>query len=417
MDIQYSNALQAIGKSNEAISPFIQQSLDQLKTFIEDVKTGNKPAFSITATDDELSAITPIAQHLRENFDHIILCGMGGSSLCGKMLAGFASPADVHPPKLHILDNSCPHTIDALTHLPLDKTAVIATSKSGSTIETMTQLTLLTEAMQAQKVDVKSHVYGLTENNPNPLRTYLESFNCSVLNHNPHIGGRWSVFSNVGMLPALIMGLDAAKLRAGGAGVLQSFLEVPENHPATHGAALNVLAQKEGCNQQVIMPYGNPLRLIASWVVQLWAESLGKNGTGTSPIAAAGATDQHATLQMYMDGPNDKLFTIIQPDTRNHGTPIKDAAQPHLNGLTAGTLLYYQCQGTTDALQAAGRPVRTITMAKVNEETLGGLLMHFMLETVSAGAMWQIDAFNQPAVEDSKKRTMAYLNKVMDSAA
>ncbi len=229
--------------------------------------------------------------------------------------------------------------------------------------------------------------------------------------HDPALGGRFSVFSVVGLLPAAIAGADPAALREGAAEVLDSSL-VPD-HPDTAqpavGAALQVgLLNERLVTQSVLMPYMDRLREFTLWYRQLWAESLGKEGGGTTPIAALGTVDQHSQLQLYLDGPADKLFTIVHSRTHNEGPRIASdlagkEALGYLAGRTMGDLMDAEARATIETLIAHGRPVREIEVRRLDARTLGGLLMHYMLETVIAAHLLGVDPYVQPAVEEGKR--------------
>jgi glucose-6-phosphate isomerase len=174
------------------------------------------------------------------------------------------------------------------------------------------------------------------------------------------------------------------------------------------------MAQEQGVTQSVVMPYCDRLAWFARWYRQLWAESLGKQGRGTTPIDALGTVDQHSQLQLYLDGPADKLFTLIDVPTAGQGHRVAPdiADRPELDylaGRTMGDLMAAEAQATAESLRAHGRPVRTMTLERLDERTLGGLLQHFMLETALAADLLAVDAYDQPAVEDGKRRTKAAL--------
>jgi glucose-6-phosphate isomerase len=160
------------------------------------------------------------------------------------------------------------------------------------------------------------------------------------------------------------------------------------------------------------MPYCDRLVCFASWFRQLWAESLGKDGKGTVPINAAGTVDQHSQLQLYLGGPNDKMFTLIKGPGGGDaldGALTADPSLDYLSGRSLGDLLNACEQGTADSLAARGRPVRVMTVKVVDERTLGALMMHYMLETIIAAHLLGVNPFDQPEVEDGKQRARAYL--------
>jgi glucose-6-phosphate isomerase len=185
--------------------------------------------------------------------------------------------------------------------------------------------------------------------------------------------------------------------------------------PAVAGAAVSVaLSQERNIGISVLMPYSDRLAKFAQWYQQIWAESLGKGGNGTTPVAALGAVDQHSQLQLYLDGPADKMFTLVTPDHAGSGATIDtDIAGAlgldYLAGRTVGDLMAAEQQATIDALTAQGRPTRVLAVDKVDAATVGALMMHYMLETVIAARLLGVDPFDQPAVEDGKARTRAYM--------
>jgi glucose-6-phosphate isomerase len=237
-----------------------------------------------------------------------------------------------------------------------------------------------------------------------------------MLEHDPNIGGRYSVLSNVGLLPAAILGLDIKRVRAGAATALAPVLaeRAAAEVPAALGAALNIAASAGGKNIAVLMAYADRLERFSRWFTQLWAESLGKHGKGTTPIGALGPVDQHSQLQLFIAGPRDKLFTVVTVDTKGQGPRIdaalaKRAGEPDLGGKTIGDLVAAQGRATAETLAKNGVPVRTIRLPRLDEEQMGELLMHFMLETIIAAHLLGVDAFDQPAVEEGKVLAKRYL--------
>jgi glucose-6-phosphate isomerase len=192
---------------------------------------------------------------------------------------------------------------------------------------------------------------------------------------------------------------------------------MPEEHPAAVGAALAIgLAKDKGVTNSVLMPYTDRLARFGAWYVQLWAESLGKAGAGTTPIAALGPVDQHSQLQLFMDGPPAHLMNILRitgsDSADRFAVPPALAAEAgagYLAGKSISDLVQAQQSAIVDALTEARRPVRTFDMEKLDEHTLGALMMHFMIETILAADLLNIDPFDQPAVELGKRLTRQYL--------
>ena len=389
-----------------------------ISLFAEQITEGDFPAFSIVRQHDDLLLIEDWTENARRKFRHLIVVGMGGSSLGGMVLAGFSSPAKGTKPTLHFINNPDPVVVDTLCRdLPLKDTGVLAVSKSGGTLETLLITGLILDAFRSHDVSARGRVWALTENPATALAHMVQGQGGGFLRHDPKIGGRYSIFSNVGLLSGVIAGIDGRGLRKGAQHVLAEFCASPTTSKPTQHALGATLALREGYRNEVLMPYGQQLSLVADWWAQIWAESLGKDSRGTTPIKAVGATDQHSQLQLYADGPNDKLYTFVTFAEKRAQTRVLSGAMaslaslPELNGLSAGRLLQAQAMGTAQSLTAAGRPVRMLTLDDRNDYCFGALLMHMMLTTVIAGIIWRVNPFDQPAVEDSKRRTAELLKK------
>jgi glucose-6-phosphate isomerase len=251
----------------------------------------------------------------------------------------------------------------------------------------------------------------------NGLRELLGKYRVPMLDHDTGIGGRYSALTNVGLLPAAMLGLDIAAAREGAGLALAPVLakKPAAQVPAAVGAALSVaLSESKGKSISVLMAYCDRLQRFTHWYVQLWAESLGKGGKGTTPLAALGPVDQHSQLQLFIGGPRDKLFTLVMVDGAGIGPRIDGelanlAGEPGFTGKTVGDLVMAEGRATGETLAKNGCPVRTIHVSKLDEESLGELMMHFMLETIIAAHLLGVDAFDQPAVEEGKVLAKKYL--------
>jgi len=401
-------------------------ALDKFRRWKAD---GTLPLLGLPGTHDDLALLKPHAERFSK-FEHVIVLGTGGSSLGGQTLValkdlGFG-PASGHP-KLWFMDNVDPATFAALcVRLPLARTGLIAISKSGTTAETLTQfLTLLPEfEAKVGKEKLAEHVIAITEPSDNALGRIAGRIGCPTLDHDPRIGGRFSVLSLVGLLPAMIAGLDAAAVRDGAASVLDPVLQASDARelaPAV-GAALAIgLAKERGVGTTVLMPYCDRLGYFGFWYRQLWAESLGKGGNGTTPVRAMGTVDQHSQLQLYLGGPADKMFTVLILDTAGKGKPIAaaslggDKSLAYLENRSLGDLLLAEADATAATLVKNGRPTRVIRISTLDERVMGALMMHYMLETMFAAELLGIDAFDQPAVEEGKILTRQYLSARVSS--
>jgi glucose-6-phosphate isomerase len=384
---------------------------------------GTLPLLRLPERRDDLAALTGHATLLRDGATDLVFLGTGGSSLGGQtiaQLAGNAVPGlgALRRPRLHFIDNLDPETFGvALDHLPLATTRFVTISKSGSTGETLMQTIAVLAALKQAKIDPHDHMLGITEpakaGGRNGLRDLLSAQKIPMLDHDPGVGGRFSVLSNVGMLPAAACGLDVVAIREGAAAALAPVLEkrAPREVPAALGAALSIAIGKP---ITVMLAYADRLERFTRWFVQLWAESLGKDGKGSTPVAALGPVDQHSQLQLFIGGPRDKLFTVITTATAGRGPRLdadlaKLAGEPGFAGKAIGDLIAAQGRATAETLAKNGCPVRTIHIGMLDEASLGELLMHFMLETIIAAHLLGVDAFDQPAVEEGKVLAKKYL--------
>jgi glucose-6-phosphate isomerase len=253
------------------------------------------------------------------------------------------------------------------------------------------------------------------EGGKNALRDLLEPEGVAFLDHHTGIGGCYSVLTNVGLLPAAVLGLDVAAIREGAAAAYEPLCSGDAaKAPAAVGAALNLAFAMEGKPITVLMAYADRLERFTRWWVQLWAESLGKDGKGSQPVAAIGPVDQHSQQQLYLAGPADKLFTILTVGAAGQGPVIdpelaKRAGEPGFAGKRIGDLVAAQGRATADTLARNGRPTRRMHVEKLDERAMGELLMHFMLETILTGYALGIDPFDQPAVEEGKVLAKKYL--------
>jgi glucose-6-phosphate isomerase len=359
----------------------------------------------------------------------VVLLGTGGSSLGGQtlaQLAGYAVPGVGllrDPPRLHFMDNLDPDSFASLlARLPLSSTRFVAISKSGGTGETLMQSAAVLAALKQAGLEkrIGELVLGLSEpargGKRNGLRDLFAPFGVPFLEHDPDVGGRFSILTNVGLLPAAMLGLDIGAIRSGAAAALAPVLErkPAAEIPAAVGAALSLALAESGKRIAVLMAYADKLERFTRWYVQLWAESLGKDGKGTTPIGALGPVDQHSQLQLFIAGPRDKLFTVITVGTAGRGPRIeaeyaKLCGEPDFAGKTIGDLVAAQGRATAETLAKNGCPVRTIHLQQLDEASFGELLMHFMLETIIAAHLLGVDAFDQPAVEEGKLLAKKYL--------
>ncbi|MEM7224415.1 MAG: glucose-6-phosphate isomerase [Pseudomonadota bacterium] len=373
------------------------------------------PLLALPHARDDLPALEALARELRDGFDRVLVLGTGGSSLGARTLIALAPPAE--RARLIFLEDLDPNTMgELLASADPARSAVLAVSKSGGTLEALAPLLILLDWLEAAlgRNALAKRVWAITEPGSNVLRRLAAAKGFACLDHDPNVGGRFSVLSNVGLLPAMIAGLDGTAVRKGAAGVLTHTLENDDTAPAL-GAAISVgLAQERGIAQSVLLCYAARLGEFGYWFRQLWAESLGKEGHGTTPIRAMGPVDQHSQLQLYLDGPADKMFTLIALDQGGQGPAVARGSEPdlaYLEGRHLGDMIDAMARATAETLAHKGRPVRVFKLTRLDEEALGALLMHFMLETILAADLLGVNAFDQPAVEDGKVLARQYLSE------
>jgi glucose-6-phosphate isomerase len=393
------------------------KGLEKLRAAHQD---GSLPLLRLPTRNDDLDALAPLAERLSMCNDVVVL-GTGGSSLGGKTLAALTDASYLERlgrPRLHFMDNVDPASFAALVATIAPRRTVLLTiSKSGSTAETLTQLlTLLPTFRAGLGAALGQALVAITEPTDNPLRRLVGRLGGTLIDHDPLIGGRYSVLSSVGLLPTMVAGLDAAAVRRGADQVLAPIIAgaAPKDVPAACGAALAIAGAEAGLGITVLMPYADRLEEFGMWYRQLWAESLGKQGKGTTPIRAMGTVDQHSQLQLYLDGPRDKLFTVLSAPTAGIGVPVSagfadDPRLDYLVGRSLGDLLDAETQATVETLARNQRPVREIKMTRIDESTMGALFMHFMIETILAADLIGVDPFDQPAVEQGKVLTREYM--------
>jgi glucose-6-phosphate isomerase len=417
------------GVDDKAFAETLARCADALAWLRSRHADGKLPLLRLPERKDDIFDVRAAAQRLVQGATDVVFLGTGGSSLGGQtlaQLAGHAVPgvgALRDGPRLHFMDNLDPESYALLlARAPLATTRFVAISKSGGTGETLMQTAAALSAMRVAglSAQVGTSFLGISEpvaGKRNGLRELLGPDKVTMLDHDPNVGGRYSVLTNVGLLPAAIAGIDVAAVRQGAAAALAPVLagKAPAEVPACVGAALAVaLATTKGKTISVLMAYADRLERFTRWYVQLWAESLAKDGKGTTPIGALGPVDQHSQLQLYIAGPRDKLFTIVTLDAAGRGPRIDGglaalAGEPDFAGRTMGDLVAALGRATPETLAKNGCPVRTLHLDRLDEAGLGELLMHFMLETIIAAHLLGVDPFDQPAVEEGKVLAKKYL--------
>jgi glucose-6-phosphate isomerase len=439
--LDYNNML-APRLGGRGIDPAKLDALaDRFRAAHEDAarrREGGELGFYALADGGEtVDAIQQFAEGAGQAFSNVVVLGIGGSALGTTALR----TALKHPlwnelddearefyPRLYVLDNVDPATFGAfLDHIDLRRTLFNVVSKSGGTAETMSQYLVIRERLRAELGDgYTRHLLFTTDPEKGVLRALANEENVATLPVPPNVGGRFSVLSAVGLLPAAMVGIDIRELLAGAREMMER-CDTPElrRNPAGVFAALQYLADTElDANVHVMMPYSDRLRDVADWFRQLWAESLGKQRTrggeevfaGPTPVKALGATDQHSQVQLYIEGPFDKTITFLAELEGGDDVQIPSAYPQHaelayLGGHTMGELLRTEMLATEAALTQRGRMNMTIEVPRVDARALGGLFMLLQIATVYAGHLYGIDPMDQPGVELGKQLTYGIMGR------
>lgn len=385
--------------------------------------------------DALVKEINEYAASVKGKFENLLVLGIGGSALGGicvteALLKPYWNLLSAEQrngfPRIFFVDNIDPDQINGLLNiLDLKKTLVNVITKSGTTAETMSAFMIVQERLEKELgAAAKDNIVTTTDENKGILREITTDKGYRSFIVPDDVGGRFSVFSAVGLLPFALVGINIAELLRGVRDMDKELQNTDiEKNIAAQNALIHYLMDKKGKNLSVMMPYSSRLRYVSDWYVQLWAESLGKevdlNGNkvnvGPTPVKALGATDQHSQVQLYNEGPNDKLITFIR--VGNFDTELRipevlmDTGIGYLGGKTVNELMDAEADSTRVAVTDYKKPNVTITVPQVNEYYLGQLLYMLEVQTAIAGALYNIDTFNQPGVEQAKNYTYALMGR------
>lgn len=373
-----------------------------------------------------LALIEGLAKKCRQKYDNLLVIGIGGSDLGARAIYEALVPVSARekkrakggPMKIYFIGNTDPEeAADTLTRINLRRTMVNVVSKSGETAEILANFFLVRKLLEASvgKNKAAKQIVATTDPSSGLLRNLAREEGWATLPIPANLGGRFSVLSAVGLFPAACAGVKISSLVSGAEKVVNSEKSSKTPTPASIFAALSYLLYKKGRNISVFMPYAAALLELAVWFRQLWAENLGKReDAGPTPIAALGAVDQHSQLQLYQEGPRDKIITFLEVERFRKNLQVPAFIKNRSGGLSVQghsfeEIIHAERASTAFALARAGRPNGTLLISKVSEESLGALFQFLMFSSVYLGNLLGVNPFNQPGVEAMKKNLISML--------
>jgi glucose-6-phosphate isomerase len=407
--------------NNCFIDPVIRKdlfksSMNKINLIIDKIKVSKDPlllSFLNQFDNYQKKKINKLALYYQKSFTDVIILGTGGSSKAGRTFVQIAyrtfgrSPKF---PKITFLENiDFQDFNDLFKKINLKKTGIIVISKSGETNETLVQFLVFLSKYKTnfKKKEIQKHFTVITKKESNSLRNLAKDSSINILDIDNNLSGRFSAFSPVGLLPAAISGLNIKKITEGAVSILNKSLKKKQKIPF-EGAALHFSAQKSRINISVLLTYTERLRNFGYWHEQLMAESLGKKNIGFTPIHSMGATDQHSLLQLFLEGPKDKLITFITLKKQKDKIKISNNLISKVKKLSflkkksLNKLLDFEMEKVCKLLNEYKRPYRIITLNKCAEFEIGYLMMNFMLETITLAYLNNLNPFDQPAIDKGK---------------
>lgn len=421
--LNFSNMMEGVIGAEGLSERIIENFSGRIEEAHKKIKDRIMPELAfIDLHSQDTSEIKDTARHIRETSENFLILGIGGSALGPRAILEAMSPFHnlQKKPRVFIYDNVDPRTLKHIFSLiDLKKTSVNVISKSGSTAETAASFMFLWDEMK--KVpggEISKRFIITTDPEKGNLRRIVREEDLMSLLIPQGIGGRYSVLSAVGLLLAEVIGIDSDSLLRGAMDINNKCSEpnFRKNPAYLFGTLLYLMNEEKRKTINVMVPYADSLKPLSEWFCQLWAESLGKDGKGLTPYPSVGTTDQHSQLQLWIEGPRDKVLIFIRID--NYGNDIKIPGVfkdieglSYLSGHTLSELIKAEEEATELALAKAGIPNMTITMPQIDAYHLGQLFHFFGLATAFTGFLYRINPFNQPGVEEGKNLTYGIMGK------
>lgn len=407
---------QKIKNLPQIISENLKNYLEKVKIarveLIEEIKANKAPTLNISYKTQDLEEINNLAKNIKSKFKKVVILGVGGSSLGAKTLVAIKNNHEIEIDFFESIDGE---TIkNKLSKVELNQTFFVVISKSGQTIETICQTLIIIEELKKEKIsDFSKQFIFITQDQESDIGKIASEIGSPIYDHPSDIGGRFSYLTIVGLLPAALVGFDIKKIRQGAQKMLEEFTaQEPEQNHIIQNCSYQLYLFDQHFGSNVIMPYIDSLKDFTDWYRQLWAESLGKNGFGSTPINSMGTVDQHSQLQLYLDGPKDKFFTFICHKKPNNNFVIQDLAihKTRFGGKNLNDIVKAEQESTIDILAQQNLPIRIISVNHLDEEVLSALMMQMFLETILIAKVKKINPFDQPAVEKRKILSKQYLD-------
>lgn len=429
LELDYTNVLEsAIGPSH-GIPKIAFDKAAESKHIVEQIQKAHEAGElgfgNLPFDDGPVKAVTSFAQsHSQRN---LLLLGIGGSALGPAALESALAKPNTDR-RLIVLDNIDPDFIhDSLQTIDPRETLVNVIAKSGVTAETMATFAIVRQWMidAVGTAEAAKRFVATTDPAKGDLLAIARQEKYPVFEIPPNVGGRFSVLTPVGTLPAALLGLDVPAIMQGARDAAIQARKGFNENPALVTAFIEFVLERERSKKVLVLfPYSQALWKFSFWFKQLWGESLGKKLDrrgrdvyyGQTPTAALGVTDQHSQLQLFIEGPNDKSFLFWEVKGFRNPLPIQHPfssfdSMGYLNNKTMADLFHAEKKATEMALTEARRPNATVTVDRINEETMGSLLMFSQYVAAYAGEFYDINAFDQPGVEYGKKLTFAMMGR------
>lgn len=405
IEINYFNFSSPSSETSSLLNSSVNQILDSIEK-----KESVYQIFSGDHARAQNKEAVKYAQEIRDNFSDLVVIGMGGAVLNPRSLTSLVQ-AKISSTKIHFLDNTDPIFLqELLSDLDLKNAAVLVISNSGNTLETVSLAAIL--IAEFKKIGIKNlgkHFYFITNPHAGILKNVAHDIGAKLIAHTENISGRYSGMTNVSSLVSNVAGIDFEEYLSGAESVLQEFTSKKAESQAALSAGMVFNEQK---SISVNLGYLQNFAVFLEWYSQIIAESLGKDGKGITPIRGLGPNDQHSMLQLYLDGPRNKLYSLFYvQNLQSDFTTDQNSAFDYMAKQNLADINKANFNATLKALASSGQPTRSIIMEDLSARSVGALFMHSMLEVITLGHMMKINPFNQPGVEKIKLESKAALVK------